>query len=507
MKKITLAVMLLLTLHCYSQPLTTTLPTVWLRADSIGPESHYWGDVTGHGHHAYPMGGQLPVLTGKMNYNPSFELDGESFRLEGFPISDNRITAIIVYEAGDTLAEYGLWSLPVKADRHIGLTTQRILGERGHIKYTDRNRTGGVINSLGQGFKSTAGITPNQLNIGYADSLGLTGNLSEFLLFDGSVADSILTRYISYLGIKYGVTLYKTDYLNSKGQVIWNYTDYPECSHIIGGIGRDEALGLNQKQSMLMDGKVRVGLERLASDNSSNEGYLEEGDYLLWGFDSAGLMQSRTILTEEGEELQLYGEGLLQSHGSGTHILNTFMEVDGSGWAGEARDYALVIDRSGTGTYPPGASEIYYSDYVDSSRMLYFTGLHWDIDRNGIDRFSFAYLPLPASASEEGVHKRGSLNHNNSEDNAGSGHDGPAGTNQYLLYPNPNRGDFRLEVHYDVPSEISVRIYNAEGKLMESYSGSTGHEHRFEGRVPVKGHYLIDIAGGGEQKSFKMIVQ
>ena len=69
MKKITLAVMLLLTLHCYSQPLTTTLPAVWLRADSIGPESHYWGDVTGHGHHAYPMGGQLPVLTGKMNYN------------------------------------------------------------------------------------------------------------------------------------------------------------------------------------------------------------------------------------------------------------------------------------------------------------------------------------------------------------------------------------------------------------------------------------------------------
>ena len=506
MKKITLAVMLLITLHCYSQTPTTPFPCVWLRADSVEAGSLYWRDVSGHELHAAPVNGLLPSLTGRMNYNPSFELDGESFRLEGFPVSNSRLTAIIVYEAGDTLPEYGLWSLPVKEDRHVGLTTQRILGERGHIKYTDRNRTGGVINSLSQGFKPTTGITPNQLNIGYADSLGLTGRLSEFLLFDGPVADSILTRYISYLGIKYGVTLYKTDYLNSKGQVIWNYTDYPDYSYSIGGIGRDEALGLNQKQSELMEGKVRVGLERLAADNSSNEGHLEEGSYLLWGFDSAGLMQSRTILMEEGEELQIYGEGLLQSHGSGTHIFNTFMEVDGSGWGGEARDYALVIDRSGTGTYPPGASEIYYADYVDSSRMLYFTGLHWDSDRNGIDRFGFAYLPLPASASED-LRKRGSLNHNNSGDNAGSGHDGPAGTNQYLLYPNPNRGDFRLEVHYDVPSEVSVRIFNAEGKLMESFSGSTGHDHRFEGRVPVKGHYLIDIAGGGEQKSFKMIVQ
>lgn len=481
-------------------------PLVWLRADSVSAQDIVWRDVSGHGMHGSPSTGNLPVLTAQMNYNPCFQLNGESFRLDSFPASQHHLTAIIVYQVQDTVPEYGLWSVPLEEGKNVGLTTRRIISEKTQIKYADINQTGGVINSLSQNWKTIAGENNFTVNIGYADSLSFSGKLSEFLLFDGSIADSVLIRYISYLGVKYGITLYQTDYLNSKGEMIWNYTDYPDYSYSIGGLGRDSAMGLNQKQSILLDGRVRVGLERPAIDNFSNQGSLPEDAFMLWGFDSAMLLQAGTIRYEE-EELTIYGAGLYQTYGKETSLQNIFIEVDGSGWNGDIRNYALVIDRSGSGTYPSGATEIYYADYVDSNHVLYFTCLHWDSDRNGTDRFGFAYRPLPQSASQGSEHKTGTLGKSFQENSGNQETDIKMGSNRYRLYPNPNRGHFRLDIHYEEPSDVSVMIYSPDGKLIKSFSGSSQSAYSFEESLPARGHYLIDILGAGERKSLKMIVQ
>lgn len=481
-------------------------PLVWLRADSVRDQDIIWRDVSGHGVDGLPSAGNLPALTAQMNYNPCFQLNGESFRLDNFPVNHHHLTAIIVYQVQDTVPEYGLWSLPFNEEKSVGLTTRRIISEKTQIKYTDINQTGGVINTLSQNWQFNNSENNFTVNIGHADSLSFSGKLSEFLLFDGSIADSVLMRYISYLAIKYGITLYQTDYLNSKGERIWNYADYPQHSYSIGGVGRDSAMGLNQKQSILLDGKVRVGLERMATDNFSNEGNLHEGAFMLWGFDSTMLFRVGTIYYE-GEELPIYGAGLLQSYGNETRHQNIFMEVDGSGWNGDIRNYALVIDRSGSGAYPPGATEIYYADYVDSNQVLYFTALNWDSDRNGTDRFGFAYRPLPQSASQGSEHKIGTSGDRSTGNYQDDGTDIYTGSNRYRLYPNPNRGHFLLDIQYDEASDVSVMIYSTDGKLIKSFSGSSQSAYSFEESLPVRGHYLIDILGAGERKSLKMIVQ
>jgi hypothetical protein len=53
----------------------------------------------------------------------------------------------------------------------------------------------------------------------------------------------------------------------------------------------------------------------------------------------------------------------------------------------------LIVDRSGTGTYPPGATEFYASDETDDARSkIIFNNIFWDKDGNGSDVFTFGYI-------------------------------------------------------------------------------------------------------------------
>ena len=85
---------------------------------------------------------------------------------------------------------------------------------------------------------------------------------------------------------------------------------------------------------------------------------------------------------------------------------------------------------------------------------------------------------------------------------------GKQGTkNDYRLYPNPNMGKFTVEVHYKDISDITIRTFTPDGKIMSIWSGQNQSSYRYEGEVSTTGQYLIEIEGGGERKSLKMIVQ
>lgn len=497
------------------------LPAVWLKADSADREQGYWRDISGNDRHAIPAQGILPENFSLMNFNKSLPLDEINYlTIPDFTVNKNRITTIIVYEVEDSLQEKSLWALQPASGKRVGLTTRRILGEREAITYTEENRLNPVINSLSQSWYTPGNHdTVSDFFLGYVDSLGFNGKISECIVFEGNVPDSVLLKYISYLAVKYGVTLYQTDYRNSKGTITWNYTGYPVYSGSVAGIGKDSCFGLNQKQSCLLEQKIKVGLEQLQVMNEQNTAFLPENHFLIWGFDSNALEKYGEIYSDEGEELSLYGNSLLQATGSESSTLRTFLQVDGSNWENDAEDYVLLIDRTGTGDFSTINTEVYFPFRTDSSSIL-FSDIYWDTDLNGTDRFCFAYMPLPEQAKTTAkgetpvlkdifskmkssgisknqnsrVHKAGNLNVTEKE-------------NQYLLYPNPNSGRFRLDIHYAVASDVVVRILNPEGKLIRTMNGSPAQDHRFEGTVPVKGNYMIGIQGEQENKTFKMIVQ
>jgi len=53
-----------------------------------------------------------------------------------------------------------------------------------------------------------------------ADSLPLYGRVAEAMYFDHRISDTAVIQWISYLALKYGVTLVQTDYLDSRRIVI-----------------------------------------------------------------------------------------------------------------------------------------------------------------------------------------------------------------------------------------------------------------------------------------------
>ena len=211
------------------------LPTVWLRADSADLNAPVWVDVSGNGFHAEPSAGTLPAEFSRMNFNKCFEFyNGEYFSLPVGVNESRQADVIVVYETYDSTAENALWQLRIDSANRVGQTTQRILNDNGQIIYDSINRMKPVINYLAQSWRTPETTSP-MLTFCMADSLPLNGKIAEALYFDHRISDTSVIQWISYLAVKYGITLAQTDYLDSRKNVIWDYTGYPDYCGIIAG--------------------------------------------------------------------------------------------------------------------------------------------------------------------------------------------------------------------------------------------------------------------------------
>mgnify|MGYP003550348614 FL=1 len=74
------------------------------------------------------------------------------------------------------------------------------------------------------------------------------------------------------------------------------------------------------------------------------------------------------------------------------------------------------------------------------------------------------------------------------------------------MYPNPNHGNFTVEVAYPEVQDVTVTVYDSDGRILLTMDGKSRYAYRFKNSVPTAGHYLIDIASPSERKTLKMVV-
>ncbi len=87
----------------------------------------------------------------------------------------------------------------------------------------------------------------------------------------------------SYLSIKYGISLEKgKNYYSLKGQKIWDNNE--NYNYRVTGIGREDALSLNQKQSgnSQQDG-LTIGVGSIKQNVDQNTNSLPNQSYIIWG--------------------------------------------------------------------------------------------------------------------------------------------------------------------------------------------------------------------------------
>lgn len=501
-------------------------PAVWLRADSAVLNASSWVDVSGNGLNATPSAGSMPAAFSRMNFNKCFEVNGEIFTLP-LGINDTKQSdVIVVYETYDTVGENALWQVQVDSATRIGQTTRRILNDNGQITYDTANRLKPVVNYLSQSWR-TPDVCAPVLTLCAADSLKLNGRIAEALYFDHRIGDTSVIQWISYLAVKYGVTLSQTDYLDSRRNVIWDYTNHPDYCTSISGLGRDDSTGLYQKQTYFADGQAVFGMGQLANTNEDNASAIADGDFILFGM-NGDMSSVHELYTQSGETFEVIGRSMAQVTGN-VHTYSTFILLDTAA-AQNGIAPVLLIDRSGTGEFPAGEMELVQSTGMDSLGQHIYSNLHWDIDQNGRDFFCFAVTmidtntpkALAASGESNGEWEMGneklekggkfyqangfnkeslSITHSKSQIESL-----PLQFAHYKLHPNPNYGDFILEINYPETQDVFVTVYDADGKVLLKMDGKGQSSYRFAGKVQTAGNYLIDIASGTERKTLKMVV-
>lgn len=125
------------------------------------------------------------------------------------------------------------------------------------------------------------------------------GRIGEIITLSYRASDSERSRILSYLAIKYGITLgvngTSMNYVNSLNNIIWDAAANAGYNYDIAGIGRDDIGKLNQKQSKSINTTevMTIGLTDIYNTNSANPStFTTNRSYLVWGANGGNMANS-----------------------------------------------------------------------------------------------------------------------------------------------------------------------------------------------------------------------
>lgn len=195
--------------------------------------------------------------------------------------SDNPFLAVCRANATGTLSEHRIWG----ADKATTINNPSEYGI-----HTDRPFTIGSRHS--------------------SNSFFFEGEIVEVISYSSLISSAELSQIESYLAIKYGLTLDQSipqDYLDSSGASIYDASSiFDEFDSHIAGIGRDDASGLNQKQSRSsFDGSlVTIGNGTIAEDNISNpNNFTNDLSFMVWGHNGESVLVDDSFISLDSNQI------------------------------------------------------------------------------------------------------------------------------------------------------------------------------------------------------------
>ena len=240
--------------------------------------------------------------------------------------------------------------------------------------------------------------------------------IAEIITYSSRKSDADLTqdrnRIQSYLGVKYGITLgtngTSQDYVNSDGTVIWNQSANTGYNYDIAGIGRDDASGLNQKQSSsinnatdgtgLIEGILTIGLSDIYDTNninkSTNPTVFGDKEFLTWGNNGVDLALAAAVVNVDMSA----GIAGLTTPVTFTSMQRVWKVVENGGDIPSAS--VRIPQNAVRNITPPGSYLMFISDTpvfdpTADYRVMTANGadLETDYDFDGTKYITFGYAP------------------------------------------------------------------------------------------------------------------
>ncbi|WP_312903115.1 beta strand repeat-containing protein [Chryseobacterium taichungense] len=145
------------------------------------------------------------------------------------------------------------------------------------------NLSGKSLQSGTQGY-----VLGNDVFGGGGNNLSALFTAGEVIAYEGELTGATLSKVESYLALKYGVTK-SGDYISSDAVAYWNSTSNSGYQNNIAGIGRDDASGLNQKQSQSTTSGIQpvIGNANISDTNANNSNdFGADKTFMMWGSDT-----------------------------------------------------------------------------------------------------------------------------------------------------------------------------------------------------------------------------
>jgi hypothetical protein len=370
----------------------TQQPVIWLNANVPGNALNRWEDISGNFNHAYTDTGKVLPLQSNFNFNKSFVFDSsdKALKISYKPLINRNNTLITVYNSTEKINEIGVWHLFHDSANSCFLSSKHIKGINNIMKYTDTNINSPIINTSTQKWKNLRIDSLNSyLLIGGTDSLKFKGEIAEFLLFNNDLTGKDLLKIHTYLAIKYGITLYRSDYISSSDYKIWDYRKNPYYNNEIAGIGKDSLLNINQKQSTA-DGCcniLTITADKIALSNEYNYYNFKHGDFLIWGSNNGDINASFGVAGSLISNLP-NKKWLIQISGKTANSTKTQVVFDAKQVENPGR-CLLLINRKADEVFDNATTEVYQPDSIDANSKHYYNNIKWDTDSSGSDIFTF----------------------------------------------------------------------------------------------------------------------
>jgi hypothetical protein len=281
--------------------------TLWAKADkgitTSGTTVTAWADQAGT--NTFSITGTPVLETGKTNYNPDVLFNGSCYFVGNTGVSATEAFAVAkiqnpsgVGPSGTVLGRFFVgrndYFFHTEANTfycsnnntYVYNTTigNNVPASVMDVDFSESPASSQKIYLNGKTYTNSGGADPAAI-AGFIPVLGarystatpeglLNGsNIAEVILYGASTASSSKRlKIISYLAMKYGITLDQSvsTYLNSAGTTVYAI-DATYKNQIIG-IARDDASGLLQKQSHTQDDSLRLFVSSLAASNAANGG-------------------------------------------------------------------------------------------------------------------------------------------------------------------------------------------------------------------------------------------
>ena len=262
----------------------------------------------------------------------------------------------------------------------------------------------------------------------------------------------------SYLAIKYGISLNKeNNYYNSKGDKIWDVKENNEFNKHVTGIGREDVLLLNQKQSSnsLQDG-LTIGIDKIKLSNGKNKSLLSDNTFIMWGDNGKNTLLEKQTDNAEKRIKRIWKvittsiDGLTYK----TQIkFDKKLMVFEIGSTTPDRDFMWIAIDSTRSTEFNYTNSKYIKATLNNENEIVFDNVKFNTKTN--------YLFTVVKAPEYLISQINSTTKTDTKNQPNSG---------YTLFPNPVVANEKFSVQFNLndPSEVSIQITDINGKIIKS---------------------------------------